>query len=188
LYRQRTAAKQSQFRVRPRGMGPGGHGTRRVVQTNPICRPDRAGHGLGDEGHGMLHKQTQFATDEPGRPSPRPGLEAATWARGKCAKQSQFMPSGQTEPFRDRLYKQDAHDKSPRVGFGPAFLGRYRGLVPSILTFVGRVKQTQFAAVPPKIGVFATRRRKKSGGDAQPTKSRRRDSLYKQSQFPRLGE
>ncbi len=40
--------------------------------------------------------------------------------------------------------KQDAHDKSPRIGLRSAFLSEYRGSVRLIPTFVGRVKQSQF--------------------------------------------
>jgi hypothetical protein len=48
-------------------------------------------------------------------------------------------------PAGGQLYKQDAHDKSPQVGLRPAFLGGYQGSCWSIPSFVGRVKQTQFA-------------------------------------------
>jgi hypothetical protein len=41
--------------------------------------------------------------------------------------------------------KQDARVKSPRVGFRPAFLGRYQGSVRLVPTLGGRVKQSQFA-------------------------------------------
>jgi hypothetical protein len=43
------------------------------------------------------------------------------------------------------LYKQDAHDKSPRTGFRSAFLSSYHGSARLIPTFVVRVKQSQFA-------------------------------------------
>ena len=41
--------------------------------------------------------------------------------------------------------KQDAYVKSPRVRLRPAFLGQYQGSVRLIATFVGRIKQSQFA-------------------------------------------
>jgi hypothetical protein len=47
--------------------------------------------------------------------------------------------------YAGRLYKQDAHDKSRRAGFRPAFPGRYRRSGQLNQTFVGCVKQTQFA-------------------------------------------
>jgi hypothetical protein len=46
---------------------------------------------------------------------------------------------------RGNRAKQDAHDKSRRVGFRPAFPGRYRRSVRLNQTFVGRVKQSQSA-------------------------------------------
>jgi hypothetical protein len=51
-----------------------------------------------------------------------------------------FLP--EQLPFvspEDKLGLFDAHDKSPQVGFRPAFLGGYRGSGRPILTFVGRV-------------------------------------------------
>jgi hypothetical protein len=57
---------------------------------------------------------------------------------GIHAKQSQKAVAGR------RLYKQDAHDRSPQVGFQPAFLSGYQGSGRRIATSVAGVKQTQF--------------------------------------------
>jgi hypothetical protein len=53
------------------------------------------------------------------------------------------IPTSLAETGRPNCAKQDAHDKSRRAEFRPAFPGRYRGLAPSKATFVGRVKQSQ---------------------------------------------
>jgi len=45
----------------------------------------------------------------------------------------------------ENLRKSDAHDKSPRIAFRPAFPGRYRGSVRLIQTFVAGVKSAQSA-------------------------------------------
>jgi hypothetical protein len=97
---QKVLAKQSQFRdaqARARAgtapvppVGP-------VVQTKPICRHGHRWARAGEVTSGGVAwarcaKQTQFATDGQGRPSPRPEVLTMPPVGDKCAKQSQFAP------------------------------------------------------------------------------------------------
>ncbi len=67
--------------------------------------------------------------------------------------------------------KQDARDKSRRIGFRSAFLGEYQGSVRLIPTFVGRVKQSQFARRTGK------RRRRPGRGQTKPISTYRVDPM-----------
>jgi hypothetical protein len=63
-------------------------------------------------------------------------------------------PRSQAPPRLTKLALFDAHDKSRRVESRPAFLGRYRGLVPSKPTFVGRLLFRTTARPCRKLGSF----------------------------------
>ncbi len=143
--------KQTQFRRVATGI---------AVQTNPICaeaisrvnavrtrswdkllpewpRKNKAKWQSGEAG----------GRGEQGVGQSRPGRPWYSWALAP------MLLTGRMPVLRNTLRrhygqdfyaKQDAHNKSPRVGFRPAFLGRYRGSGRLAATFVGRVKQTQF--------------------------------------------
>jgi hypothetical protein len=97
-------------------------------------------------------KQSQFTLAVSGGHSPpyrKAGrAKQSPLAGGRSCETKPIWPAGQWYPWhtlrKEPCAKQDAHDKSRRVGFWPAFPGRYRGSVRSIPTSVGRVKQSQF--------------------------------------------
>ncbi len=139
--------------TKPISPGQGGRSGGQLCKTNPIvlgCPAMGAGwHGLESPLRIDCAKQSQFARTGVDVPGPTGGSAPASSVRNKpnFAAEVQSGEVGRvpsttvTEPD---FAKQDAHDKSPQVGFRPAFLGRYRGLVRLFPTFVGRVKQSQF--------------------------------------------
>ena len=144
-----------------------------VCETKPISR-GRAGMGEGRQGRQCRYHWAKACETKPIPPGRRDGQVL-------CGKRVM------TSLTRKRRRQNKANSRTDRNGQGPARL-------PSAAGGTNRVKQSQFALVPAKIKVLATRRRKKSGEDAQPTKKhlaasvrmcrRPRSKRAKQSQFP----
>jgi hypothetical protein len=96
---QADRAKRTQFVPRRRKRGqPGGHETPPPPGTNvrngPNFRRRRLGRGPRDAGRGVSYKQSQFAADGWGRPSPRPPVLTLPPMGRQTCKTNPIWPVG----------------------------------------------------------------------------------------------
>ena len=79
-----------------------------------------------------------------------------SWFQGQNvpARENAAAPRYRGDPNR---VKQDACDKSRKSGVRAAFRGQYRRLFRAVATFVGRVKQSQFADDGIHFNIFVAR-------------------------------
>ncbi len=129
------------------------------VQTKPVL--------AGDRGSGIRGQRP-----DTGHPTPERSGETKPNSGGRYTPPFHYYSIIPIFQARACHAKQDAHDKSPRIGHRPAFLSECQGSIRLIPTFVGRVKQSQFArpALPPGRSLPFISERQKHGSFKERTR------------------